>query len=101
MTHKPRFASWSAPALWRFVEPHGLPYGDRCSPLRGWELKFEQLFVLRGKAVGGYRTPRRWRVKRCPPNLAKRLGLRQPSGALGGGMAHPMASDAVLCAGEK
>src|ERR1035437_6619432 len=38
----------------------------------------------RSKAAEGRRSPRRWRVIRRPPNCAKRLGVRQPSGALGG-----------------
>jgi hypothetical protein len=36
---------------------------------------------LETKAVEGHRSPRRWRVFQWLPNLAKRLGVRQPSGA--------------------
>jgi hypothetical protein len=40
-------------------------------------------FLVRGeKAAEGRRTPRRCRVHRRLPNHAKRLGVRQPSGAL-------------------
>src|ERR1700677_2270377 len=31
MTPKPRAASWSAPAPWRFVQPHALPCDDQPS----------------------------------------------------------------------
>ena len=36
---------------------------------------------VRGKAVEGYRSPRRWRNFRRLPNRAQRLGVRQSSGA--------------------
>src|ERR1017187_492924 len=38
-----------------------------------------------GKAAEGRRSPGRWRAGRWSPQSAKRLGLRQPSGALGRG----------------
>jgi hypothetical protein len=42
-----------------------------------------KLYGVRGKAVEGYRSPRRWRETRRHTNRAKRLGVRQSSGALG------------------
>ena len=47
-------------------------------------LKLRVCFVRDGKPVEGHRSPERWRVNRCPPNRAKRLGVRQPSGAVAG-----------------
>jgi uncharacterized phage infection (PIP) family protein YhgE len=44
----------------------------------------QTVLVRDGKAVEGHRSPRRWRVGRWRTNCAKRLGVRQPSGALGG-----------------
>ena len=44
----------------------------------------ETVLVRDGRAVEGHRSPRRWRVGRWRTNCAKRLGVRQPSGALGG-----------------
>jgi len=38
----------------------------------------------RSRAAEGRRSPRRWRVLRQRPNLAKRRGVRQSSGALAG-----------------
>src|ERR1035437_9904266 len=66
-------------------------------PLERWQVKleFERAggkaarmrrwggLIRGGKAAEGRRTPRRWRVNRWLPNHAKRLGVRQSSGALG------------------
>src|ERR1035437_4544065 len=45
----------------------------------------------RGKAAEGRRSPKRWRAERRRLNGAKRLGVRQPSGALGGRLGHDTA----------
>ena len=61
--------------------------GERESPLRGGlgEGGQSNHYLLGwGKAVEGHRTGR-WREWRKSPVDAKRLGLRQPSGALGRG----------------
>jgi len=50
-----------------------------------WRLNFLEYLVRREKAEEGRRSPRRWRVFRQRPNRAKRLGVRQSSGALEGG----------------
>ena len=53
-----------------------------------------------GKAVEDYRTPRRWRVHRRPTDGAERLGVRQPSGALGRTLFHPLDHehcDGLIC----
>ena len=66
-------------------------------PLERWQVKleFERAggkaarmrrwggLIRGGKAAEGRRTPRRWRVNRWLPNHAKRLGVRQSSGASG------------------
>ena len=61
-------------------------------PLDGCEVKREIVGVSArgGKAVEGHRTPRRWRVHRRPTDGAERLGVRQPSGALGWTLFHPL-----------
>jgi hypothetical protein len=66
-------------------------------PLERWQVKLEferaggkaarmrrwGVLIRGGKAAEGRRTPRRWRVDRWFPNHAKRLGMRQSSGASG------------------
>ena len=45
------------------------------------QTRYLKLYECGGKAVEGYRSPRRWRVHRWLPSCAKRLGLRQSAGA--------------------
>jgi hypothetical protein len=52
--------------------------GGKAARMRRWGV-----LIRGGKAAEGRRTPRRWRVDRWFPNHAKRLGVRQSSGALG------------------
>ena len=61
-------------------------------PLDGCEVKREIVGVSArgGKAVEGHRTPGRCRVHQRPTDGAKRPGVRQPSGALGWTLFHPL-----------